>query len=123
MHRSGGVAAIVCDTGPQKTQCDRGIATPVSRYGGGVFRSGHQEKVREERKGRFCAKGLGSLRPSTEPETPKPPKSLKKVPRERIFWTFPTFFGTFWGFGVGGVPNSSLGTFLRLFGVSGFPAL
>ena len=28
-ERSGGGAAIVCDT--QETQCDKGIATPLSR--------------------------------------------------------------------------------------------
>ena len=35
-----------------------------------------------------------------DPQPPDPQKVPKK--ESTIFWTFRTFFGTFWGFGVGG---------------------
>ena len=72
--------------------------------------------------------------PSTEPKTPKNPKSLKKVSREEFgtprAWTpkkskkIPNFlafrtFLDFFGVRARGVPNSSRETFLRLFGFFG----
>ena len=66
---------------------------------------------------------------SLGPPRPRPPKSSEKIRNIRgkvdfnYFLDFADFFRSFWGVGVGGVPNSSRETFLRLCGVLGFWAL
>ena len=76
--RSGGVAAIVCDT-TNKTQCDRGIATPLSRYGGGISVGSLSPKPTF---GLLYFSGILGLvlgGPPDHPQSPKPRKPPLKV--------------------------------------------